>query len=468
MTAQAKIKARKYKAYTRKDIDKIPELQTLEHHDIVATKAVSAVLPFRVNRYVIEELIQWEDVPNDPIYQLTFPQRGMLDRKDLSRMVELVWRNASPKEIESAAREIQAGLNPHPAGQMEFNVPRMGAEPLAGMQHKYRETVLFFPSQGQTCHAYCTYCFRWPQFVGIDELKFASKEGEKLVAYLRQHPEVNSVLFTGGDPLIMKTAVLRRYLEPLLAPELEHIVSIRLGTKATAYWPYRFLTDSDADDLLRLFEECRQAGKHLAVMSHYSHPRELRPPAAQAAARRILDTGAAIRCQAPLIRHVNDKPDAWADMWRVQVQLGAVPYYMFVERDTGPKNYFEVPLAHAAEIFRTAYKRVSGLARTVRGPSMSATPGKVAVDGVAEIHGEKVFVLKFIQGREPDWVGRPFFAQYDPKATWLDNLRPAFGEQRFFFEQTLSEIKQAGNSQAWGQRIPARRRLKIFGDMEWE
>ena len=162
MTAQTKVKARKYKAYTRKDIDRIPELQTLARNEIVAIKAVSAVLPFRVNRYVIEELIRWEDVPDDPIYQLTFPQRGMLDRKDLSRMMELVWGNASPKEIQSAARQIQTGLNPHPAGQMEFNVPRLGTEPLEGMQHKYRETVLFFPSQGQTCHAYCTYCFRWP------------------------------------------------------------------------------------------------------------------------------------------------------------------------------------------------------------------------------------------------------------------------------------------------------------------
>ncbi len=468
MTAQTMVKARKYKAYTRNDIDRIPELQTLARNEIVAIKAVSAVLPFRVNRYVIEELIHWEDVPDDPIYQLTFPQRDMLERKDLSRMMELVWGNASPKEIQSAARQIQDRLNPHPAGQMEFNVPRLGTEPLEGMQHKYRETVLFFPSQGQTCHAYCTYCFRWPQFVGIDELKFASKETEKLVDYLKQHPEVNSVLFTGGDPLIMKTAVLRRYLEPLLSPELEHVVSIRLGTKATAYWPYRFLTDPDADDLLRLFEECRQAGKHLAVMSHYSHPRELRTPAAQAAARRILSTGAAIRCQAPLIRHVNDDPNVWADLWRVEVQLGAVPYYMFVERDTGPKNYFEVPLATAAEIFRTAYKRVSGLARTVRGPSMSATPGKVVVDGVAEVYGQKVFVLKFIQGREPDWVGRPFFAQYDPEATWLDDLRPAFGQKRFFFEQVLRQIRKTGDAQAWGQRVPVRRRLKIFGDMDWE
>ena len=86
--------------------------------------------------------------------------------------------------------------------------------------------VLFFPSQGQTCHAYCTYCFRWPQFVGLDQFKFASRETQKLVAYLKDHPEVTSVLITGGDPLIMKTQVLRRYIEPLLAPELDHLVHL--------------------------------------------------------------------------------------------------------------------------------------------------------------------------------------------------------------------------------------------------
>ena len=45
---------------------------------------------------------------------------------------------------------------------------------------------------------------------------------------------------------------------------------------------------------------------------------------------------------------------------------------------------------------------------------MSASPGKVQVLGTQEIHGEKVFVLNFLQGRNPDWVGRPFFAKYDP------------------------------------------------------
>ncbi len=464
----ARIQRAEFRAYQRKDIDSIPELLRLSDDEIVAMKAVSAVLPFRVNPYVVEELIRWERVPEDPIYQLTFPQRGMLADADFARMRDLVRREAPEAEIQAAAREIQLGMNPHPSGQLELNVPSLDGEPLPGMQHKYRETVLFFPSQGQTCHAYCTYCFRWPQFVGIDELKFASREVESLVGYLRGHPEVSSVLFTGGDPLIMKTAVLRRYIEPLLASDLGHITTIRLGTKATAYWPYRFVTDKDSDDLMRLFEEVRAAGRHLALMSHYSHPRELETAVAQAALRRIQTTGAVVRCQAPLIRHVNDSSATWADMWRLEVQLGAVPYYMFVERDTGPKNYFDVPLARAFEIFNEAYRRVSGLARTVRGPSMSATPGKVKVDGVTEIHGEKVFILSFEQGRDPAWVGRRFFARYDPAAAWLDQLVPAFGESEFFFEPAMREIRESGRAHAWGERVSKRRKLVLFGHVEWD
>jgi hypothetical protein len=133
------------------------------------------------------------------------------------------------------------------------------------------------------------------------------------------------------------------------------------------------------------------------------------------------------------VRHINDDPDVWIRLWRTQVSLGLVPYYMFVERDTGAKRYFEVPLARAWEIYQQAMQQVSGLGRTARGPSMSAGPGKVEIQGITEIHGEKVFVLRFIQGRNPDWVQRPFFAKYDPEATWLDDLQPAFGETRFFF-----------------------------------
>ena len=68
---------------------------------------------------------------------------------------------------------------------------------------------------------------------------------------------------------------------------------------------------------------------------------------------------------------------------------------------------------------------------------MSCTPGKVQLLGVSEVHNEKVFVLRMLQGRNPDWVARPFFARYDSKAIWMDDLKPAFGQERFFFEQEL-------------------------------
>lgn len=422
---------RRYRAFTAKHLGDLTARAGLTPEQRLAIQAVATVLPFRTNSYVVDELIDWSAAPDDPIYRLTFPQEDMLPPDDVAHIAGLLRSDAPKREIDAAAHQVRMKLNPHPAGQLQLNVPTLRNEPMPGVQHKYPETVLFFPKQGQTCHAYCTYCFRWAQFVGEPDLKMAGDDVDRLKRYLAAHPEVTSVLFTGGDPMIMGEPVLRRYVEPLL--ELDQLESIRIGTKALAYWPQRWVTDPDADDTLRLFEEVVAAGKNLAFMAHFTHPRELEPPIVAEAARRIRQTGAVIRAQAPLIRTINDAPGTWETMWRRQVAMGMVPYYLFVERDTGPQDYFAVPLARAYEIFRDAYKNVSGLCRTVRGPSMSTTPGKVCVDGVVEIGGEKLFALHFIQCRDPDFVGRPFFAHYDPAAVWLTDLRPAFGD-RFPFE----------------------------------
>ncbi|MXW42926.1 MAG: lysine 2,3-aminomutase [Acidimicrobiia bacterium] len=429
-----------FRTFQLRNLEDVPGFERMSAHQRMVTRVVGSVLPFKTNNYVCEQLIDWDNVPNDPMFQLTFPQEGMLDPENFTRIADLIKADASSADIKAAAQEIQLSLNPHPAGQVEMNAGYLEEEVMQGLQHKYRETVLFFPTQGQTCHAYCTYCFRWPQFVRIDDLKFASKEIDRLVSYLKLHPTVSDVLFTGGDPMIMRTDLIRRYVEPLLDDALE-IDTIRFGTKAPAYWPYMFTNGQEADDLLRLFEEIVASGRHLAIMAHYSHPVELSTEVSQEALRRIVNTGAVVRCQAPLIRHVNDSASTWADMITTEVKLGAVPYYMFVERDTGARRYFEVPLVEAYQIYTDAYKQVSGLARTWRGPSMSATPGKVMVDGIAEIGGEKVIALKFVQARNPEWVNKLFFAAYDEKASWLDELRPAFGKEKFFYTDELNNMK---------------------------
>jgi len=91
---------------------------------------------------------------------------------------------ASAQQIRPVADRIRLKLNPHPAGQLEHNVPRLDGTPLPGLQHKYKETV----------HK-----------------------------YLRRHTKVTDVLFTGGNPLVMRAWHLRAYIEPLLGPKYEHV-----------------------------------------------------------------------------------------------------------------------------------------------------------------------------------------------------------------------------------------------------
>ncbi|MBA2483903.1 MAG: lysine 2,3-aminomutase [Nitrosomonas sp.] len=423
-----------FQVYTEHQLDEIDALKQLSAQQRFEMKVVAEILPFRVNQYVIDELIDWSNIPDDPIFQLTFPQKGMLLAEDFEQMAEVVRDNADRGLIRQTANVIRKRLNPHPAGQQLMNVPLFENEPLGGIQHKYRETLLFFPKQGQVCHSYCSFCFRWAQFIGDKELRFSGKETASLYNYLNKHKNISDLLITGGDPMVMKTNHLAAYLDPLLTPDLEHVQTIRIGTKSLTFWPHRFVSDKDADELLKLFEKIVKSGKHLAIMAHYDHWREMATPIAREAIRRLRDTGVVIRTQAPLLNHINNDADTWAKMWREQVRLNMTPYYMFVERDTGARRYFEVPLARAWEVYREAMKKVSGLGRTARGPSMSTGPGKVEVQGVTEIHGEKVFVLRFIQGRNPDWVQRPFFAKYDTEATWLDQLKPAFGVEKFFFQ----------------------------------
>lgn len=428
------------KSYTLHNFLSIPQIASLSEEMVRDIEVVGRVLPFKTNNYVVDELIDWDNLDTDPIFTLNFPRRGMLEKKHYSAVERLLNEHSDGKELNEKIQQIRLSLNPNPAGQ-EHNVPYLGEIKLKGIQHKYPETVLFFPSQGQTCHAYCTFCFRWPQFSGMSGLKFAMKEADLLFKYLRLHKEVTDILFTGGDPMIMNASTLEAYIRPLLEPEFDHIRTIRIGTKSLAYWPYRYLTDKDSDDIIRLFELVNRSGKSLSLQAHFNHPRELSTEAVKQAIARIRSTGSQIRTQSPLLRNINDKPELWARMWRKQVDLGCIPYYMFIARDTGSKHYFELPLEKCWQIFRRAYRQVSGLCRTVRGPSMSDHAGKIQVLGVQEIKGEKIFVLRFIQGRNPKWVDIPFFAEYDPKATWFNQLKPAFGEEKFFFEEKRAKLE---------------------------
>lgn len=433
----------RYIPFTRKNYQTIDQVRKLGRETISDIDVVSRVLPFKTNNYVVDELIDWDNVEHDPLFIINFPQKGLISKKNFDLVSGLLKNGADAYLINSKISTIRLGLNPHPAGQLECNIPELDGHRVDGIQHKYRETVLLFPAQGQTCHAYCTFCFRWPQFVGMHDHKMALKQAELSASYLSRHPEVTDVLLTGGDPMVMTATLLGNYIDTLLNSGLPHLQTIRIGTKSLSFWPYRYLTDKDSEEILELFKKVVDAGIHLSIMAHINHHREMATTAFREAVKRIRQTGAVIRSQSPILNHVNAVPTVWKKMWEDQVNMGIIPYYMFIPRNTGSHRFFSIPLVDAYRIFRKAFSHVSGLARTVRGPSMSARHGKIKIDGITEINGKKYISMSFIQSRSTDWVKRPFFAEFDEHASWIDELIPAFGNKTFFFENKNSSSRRS-------------------------
>jgi len=431
----------------------------LSRNHIQQINAAAQVFPMRANNYVIDNLIDWNNVPNDPIFKLVFPQPEMLFDNDRHKIMNILKEDELQNCLETRelvrreAIKIRKNMNPHPAKQKELNVPTFydnnshdsnNIFKVPGVQHKYRETMLFFPSEAQWCHSYCTYCFRWAQFaeVGSDQ-QFKSKNIDLLVNYIKDNKQLTDILFTGGDPGVMKTKHWEKYLLPIINNKnCDHLQNIRIGTKSLTYWPYRYTHNDDSKELLKLFEFINSNGKHVTIQAHFTHPNELETKQIEEAIKLLRMSGCNIRSQGPIVKHINDDSVLWSNMWNKQVKLGIIPYYMFMERDTGPKHYFEIPLIKAFNIFKEAYSQVSGIARTVRGPSMSCEPGKVCVIGVYN----DMIMLQFLQARNPEWCKNPFFAKYNENASWINELKPYNGNDRFFYENELKNMENQGLS----------------------
>src|SRR5690554_4766038 len=111
-----------YRHYTVHNFESIPQVQALPDELTFAVKVVAQVLPFKVNQYVIDELIGWSNVPDDPMFQLTFPQPGMLSKRDFNRIADLL-KKGDREKLRRVVGEIRLSMNPHPAKQLESNVP---------------------------------------------------------------------------------------------------------------------------------------------------------------------------------------------------------------------------------------------------------------------------------------------------------------------------------------------------------
>jgi lysine 2,3-aminomutase len=258
------------------------------------------------------------------------------------------------------------------------------------------------------CGAYCRFCFRKRLF--MDENDEVVRDVSQGIQYIREHPEINNVLLTGGDPMIMSTVKLENIIRQLR--EIEHVQIIRIGSKIPVFNPYRVINDPS---LLKMFEKYSLPDRKIYIMAHFNHPRELTKQAKEAM-NLLRIAGAVTVNQTPLIKGINDDPEVLAELFNKLSYSGIPPYYLFICRPTLGNKIYAVPIEEAFEIFEKARMQCSGLAKRAR-LVMSHSTGKIEIVGQTDTQ----VYMRYHRAANPQEKARFMIFERNPNAYWFDD-----------------------------------------------
>ena len=241
---------------------------------------------------------------------------------------------------------------PHP--DELASVPGYVADPLRDLAHRpaprithrfHGRALLHLTS---ACSMYCRFCFRKTLLNGLAPDLFSGALEEAL-AYLRAHEEIEEVILSGGDPLMLSDAALARAVESLA--EVPNLARLRLHTRVPVTFPAR-VTDSVARTL---------AGSRLTpvLVAHFNHPRELTPTASEALAR-LRESGVILLNQSVLLRGVNDDARTLAELGRALARAGVLPYYLHHPDPAEGTSGFDVSTAEGLRIHEALRRMLSG------------------------------------------------------------------------------------------------------------
>ncbi|WP_332634781.1 KamA family radical SAM protein [Halalkalibacter flavus] len=352
-----------------KYITNIEKITYLSEEEKMNLKKITEKYVFRVNDYYLN-LIDWSD-PNDPLKRLVIPSTDEL--QEYGR-----W-DASDEDTNYVVK---------------------------GCQHKYSTTALLLVSE--VCGAYCRYCFRKRLF--RTDVKEAMMDVSDGLDYIENHPEINNVLLTGGDPLTLATKKLRLIIERLRS--IPHVKIIRLGSKMPVFNPMRIYEDKE---LLELLREYSTEENRIYLMAHINHPREITEEAKKCF-KALHDAGVIVVNQTPVLRGINDDSAILSELLDKLSWAGVTPYYFFINRPVAGNDSFVLSLERVYKIVEKAKAKTSGLGKRVK-LVMSHTSGKIEI---LAIDKGKAY-LKYHQSRDEDY-GKFMVLDCPPDAAWFDDL----------------------------------------------
>lgn len=359
-----------------RQVSELVDLGIIAEVDAPHIESITSWFPFAVTPYYAK-LINWQD-PNDPLKKIVAPSLEELNR-------------AGSLDVGGEAENTQD----------------------EGIQMKYPSTALLLPIPA--CFVYCRFCFRKRLFNPEVRGEEILKNIEDALVFLRNHPTINNVLITGGDPLVMKTSMLRYFLQELR--KIEHVKILRFGTRGLVFLPQRVSTDPE---LVELLGEISQSDKRIYVINHFSHPRELTREVAEATDL-LARAGVVLANQTPILKGVNDSAETLRILLNMLAEWGITPYYVFQTKFVEGNTHFRIPLHEVISIFSEATRGLNGLAKRAK-LIMAHASGKIEILGMEEMRGKRQIFLKYHQARQADLMGRIFWSDLPDDAYWLEDL----------------------------------------------
>lgn len=237
-----------------------------------------------------------------------------------------------------AELEMSAGYVTDPLAEQQAN-------PVPGLLHKYHDRVLV--TLTSACAVHCRYCFR-RHFPYADNNP-GTAGWEKIIAYIGEHPEINEVILSGGDPLAVSDKLLRLFTQKL--SKITHIKRFRIHTRLPIVLPERITPE--------LIAWLREMPFQPVLVVHANHAQEIDADVASALAS-LREANVTLLNQSVLLRGVNDSVDALVALSERLFANGVLPYYLHVLDKVQGAAHFDMPLERARELHAGLTARLSG------------------------------------------------------------------------------------------------------------
>jgi lysine 2,3-aminomutase len=310
---------------------------------------------------------------------------------------------------------IQSQTEPYRSQLLNIVLPPKGGKPFTGrfdpygnktyrqderafLQHKYPKTLLLHIDD--FCVSNCQFCYKVNE-IRHEKVKSTTVD-EKIdmaLAYLAEHPEINNVLFTGGDPAAFrKTRALVSLIGRLI--EAEGIRVVRFATKGLAYDPERFLDG----ELLQFFQEANQKpNKQVSIIAQMNHPAEISGSAVEAF-RQLREVGVQVRGQPAIIRGVNDSVETLTDLQQRFLDNQIISYYLTVFMPVRGVEQYAIPLDEAFRNVAASKRNLNGLEK--KGVLLASHDfGKLEIVGFYPTLKEpKKIILKWHQAAKAEYL----------------------------------------------------------------